>query len=92
MICCYYKFLQQAEQQQKKEELERRLHDVQSKLGNDASKTGDKKKGSKNTKSEHNTSMERLRIVFIRYIKPVCARFKTSLLNRLHLDKYCSDR
>ena len=35
------------EQQQKKEELERRLHDVQSKLGNDSTKTGEKKKGAK---------------------------------------------
>ena len=45
------------EQQQKKEELERRLHDVQSKLGNDATKTGEKKKGAKHSaKNEHNTS------------------------------------
>ena len=45
------------EQQQKKEDLERRLYDVQSKLGNDATKTGEKKKGAKHTtKKEHNTS------------------------------------
>ena len=45
------------EQQQKKEELERRLHDVQSKLGNDSTKTGEKKKGAKHTaKNEHNSS------------------------------------